>query len=153
MLEEATPMSHYNPDRIEYPVALVAEDDETARALLADFLRAKGYGVLEARTSIEALLLAVDYPDRIDALFTSTRLRKYCNGAELAASLRAARPEMAVFYLDSGSPSEEAIRDLIRGRAVLLAKPLTTPRLEEAHGLIEENRAWAGTAAEQPEWI
>lgn len=142
-----------NYDRIDSPIALVAEDDESARARLAGFLRVKGYGVLEARTSIEALLLAVDYPDRIDALFTSTRLRKYCNGAELAASLRAARPEMAVFYLECGSPSAEVTRDILEGKAVLLEKPLTVPRLEESLNLLEENRAWAGTANGQPEWI
>lgn len=146
-------MFQYNYDRIDSPIALVADDDDSTRAHVAAYLRAKGYGVLEARTSIEALLLAVDYPDRIDALFTSTRLRKYCNGAELAASLRAARPEMAVFYLECGSPSEEVTRDSIEGKAVLLEKPLTSPRLAEALNLIEENRAWAGTAKEQPEWI
>lgn len=143
-----------NYDRIESPIALVAEDDDAVRASVAGFLRAKGYGVLEARTSVEALLLAVDFPERIDALFTSTRLRKYCNGCELAAGLRAARPEMAVFYLEEGeTPSEEVTRDLVQGSAVLLNKPVATPRLEEAHDLIEENRAWQGTATERPEWI
>ena len=124
--------------RIESPVALVAEDDAAARARIAGFLRANGYVVLEASTSVEALLLAVDFPDSIDALFTSTRLRKYCNGGELAAGLRAARPEMAVFYMGEGwSHSEEVTRDLVLGQAVLLNKPLTEPRLEEALSLIE----------------
>jgi DNA-binding NtrC family response regulator len=145
-----------NYDRIDTnsPIALVAEDDDAARLRVAAYLRAKGFGVLEARTSVEALLLAVDFPDRIDALFTATCLRKYCNGVELAASLRAARPEMAVFYMDeSGSPGEDVTRDLIEGQATLLAKPVSAPRLAEAVSLIDECRAWAGTAAERPEWI
>lgn len=141
-------------ERIDTPIALVAEDDEGVRARVATFLRNKGYGVLEARTSVEALLLAVEYPGRIDALFTSTHLRKYCNGNELASCMRAARPEMAVFYMgDDESPSEEVTRDLIKGNAVLLRKPLTMPRLEEADALIEESRAWAEAAVERPEWI
>lgn len=130
-------------DRIDSLIALVVEDDAASRARVAGFLRAKGYGVLEASTSLEALLLAVDFPDRIDALFTCTRLRKYCNGAELAACLRASRPEIAVFYLEeAGSPNEEVTRELIQGQAVLIGKPVTTPRLQEAVDLIDERRAW-----------
>lgn len=148
-------MNDYDtPDRIEYPIALIAEDDEASRARLADSLRDKGCGVLEARTSVEALLLAVDYPHRIDALFTSTSLRKYCNGVELAECLRATRPEMAIFYLEVAlEPREEVSRDLIQGKAVLLRKPVTAPRMEEVIGILEENRAWAEAAVERRQWI
>jgi DNA-binding NtrC family response regulator len=152
--QEATMVYQDNCGPIESPTALIAEDDQAARARVTGFLRSKGYEVLEAGTSMEALLLAVDYPGRIDALFTSTRLRKYCNGSELAAGLRAARPEMAVFFMDeSGSPDEAVTRELLQGTAVLLAKPLSLPRLQEAFDLLEENRNWAGTASGQPEWI
>lgn len=138
---------------IENPTALVAEDDAATRQRVAGYLRGKGYGVLEARTSVEALLLAVDFPGRIDALFTSTMLREYCNGHELAECLRAMRPEMAVFYLqDSREPASEVTRDLVLGKVVEIRKPVTVPRLEVALGLIEENRDWAMAASDPLEW-
>lgn len=144
---------HYDRYEPTAPIALVAEDDDACRARIAAFLRKKGYGVLEARTSLEALLLAVDFPGRIDALFTSTTLRRYCNGVELAAGLRASRPEMAVFYMDTGSPSEEVTRELIRGQAVLLRKPICEPKLQEAVDLVEEHRSWEMAVLDRREWI
>jgi CheY-like chemotaxis protein len=131
----------YDYDRNDSPIAMVAEDDDKVRMRIADFLRDKGYGVLEAKTSVEALLMAVEFPDRIDALFTSLDLRKYCNGSELAGCLRASRPEMAVFYLRGNEEcSEEVTRELLLGQATLLRKPVPDPRLEEAIGMLEEIR-------------
>jgi DNA-binding NtrC family response regulator len=131
--------NHIN--RIETPAALVAEEDERTRSRISDYLRMQGYDVLEARTSVEAILLAVDSPYRIDALFTSLSLRKYCNGLELAACLRATRPEMAVFYLaEGGSPSEEVTRELVQGLAGLILKPLAESRLSEALEQVEKKR-------------
>lgn len=138
-------MSRYSDYPIEFPVAMIAEDDDRARIEIADYLRALGYGVLEARTSVEALLLAVEFPDRIDALFTSLDLRKYCNGAELAGCLRASRPDMSVFYLSgSGECSEEVTREIVQGKAMLLKKPLSEIRLDEAFAMLEEIRDWTG---------
>lgn len=147
-------MNTLTHEYFQYPIALVAEDDDSVRSQIASFLRDEGYGVLEASTSVEALLLAVDFPDRIDALFTSTTLRKYCNGYELAECLRATRPEMAVFYLENAPESgDDVTRDLILGRATLLRKPVLVPRLEEAISLIEENRSWAQASADRMERI
>lgn len=112
-------------------IALVAEDDDMARVTLARHLRAEGYGVLEARTSIEALLLAVEFPDRIDVLFTSPNLIKYCNGVELAGCLRVSRPEMAVIYLSGeGDRTEDADQEILEGEALSLEKPLNLRELD-----------------------
>lgn len=135
-------MSRYISDRIEFPVAMVAEDDDRARIEVANYLRALGYGVLEARTSVEALLLAVDYPHRIDAVFTSLELRKYCNGAELAGCLRVMRPDMAIFYMGAEGVKNEAVtQELIQGEAVYLSKPVTAPRIDDAASMVTERRA------------
>lgn len=106
-------------------IALVAEDNDATRATISRYLRADGYGVLEAHTSIEALLLAVEFPDPIDVLFTSIDLRKYCNGIELAGCLRATRPEMAVVYLsDEGDLNQAAELEILASEAFCLEKPL-----------------------------
>jgi CheY-like chemotaxis protein len=147
-------MSQHSYDPIESPVAMVAEDDDEARHWISEYLRGKGYGVLEAKTSLEALLLAVDYPYTIDALFTSLDLRKYCNSAplhaELADCLRASRPEMVIFYLGGEAMQSEGVtRELIQGEAVLLQKPVTAPRLEEALSMVEEERSQTGSAMDE----
>ena len=146
-------MSQYSPDWVEIPIALVAEGNDIIRRQVADHLRNNGFEVLEAKTSVDALLMALDYPDPIIALFTSLELRKYCNGAELASCLRAVRPEMSVFYLGDGDGSmEEIFGELIQGDAVLLGIPLTTPGLDEAIAWVEESRAQAGFRMESMDW-
>lgn len=138
-------ISNYSYERNDSPIALVAEDDDAIRLRIAGYLREKGYGVLEAKTSVEALLLGVEFPDRIDVLFASLDLRKYCNGGELAGCLRATRPEMSVFYLSgSGECSDDVAREIILGQATLLKKPLSEVRLDEAVQVHEEIRYWTG---------
>lgn len=106
-------------------LALIAEDDDATLTTIARYLRADGYRVLEASSSIEALLLAMEFPDRIDVLFTSLDLRKYCNGVELAGCLRVSRPEIEVVYLSGeGDGNEEADREILDGDALSLEKPL-----------------------------
>ena len=134
---ESALLSQYSPDRIEMPIALVTEGNDIIRNQIAGHLSRKGYRVLEAKTSIEALLLAVDYPDHIDALYTSLELRKYCNGAELASCLKAMQPEMSVFYLGHAEEAMEmVIADPVRGDSALLAKPLTARHLDEAIAMV-----------------
>lgn len=130
--------SRYSFDRNDPPIALLVEDDDSSRMEISGYLREKGYGVFEARTSVEALLLAVEFPSRIDALFTSLDLRKYCNGAELAGCLRASRPEIAVFYLCGNREySEEVTREIVLGQATLLRKPISGHCMEQAIGMIK----------------
>ena len=139
-------ISRYSYDRTGSPIAMVAEDDDGARMRIAGYLREQGYRVLEARTSVEALLLAIEFPYRIDMLFTSLDHRKYCNGAELAGCLRVSRPEMAVFYLcGNGECSEDVTREIVMGQAMLLRKPVSDPLMDEAIGVLEEIREWAGS--------
>lgn len=140
-------------DRIETPTVLIADNDDEQRRRIAGYLRRNGYGVLEAKTGVEGLLLAVEYPFRIDGLFTSLALRKYCNGSELAACLQATRPGMAVFYLgDMHEAGDEAAKEIVTGEALLLAPPVQDPRLAEAADLIEERRDAEMTASRIGEW-
>ena len=114
-------------------IALVAEDDTGARTALAGWLRGKGYGVLEAATSVEALLLAAEFPETIDVLFTSLELRKFCNRYELAGCIKASRPEMAVVYLSGeGVPNAEIAREILLEESGLMQKPLVRSEMESA---------------------
>jgi DNA-binding response OmpR family regulator len=112
------------------PVVLLAEEDAVLRNRVARALRVSGCGVLEARNSVEALVLAASYGGHIEALVTSMELRSYSNGPELAHCLRVSRPEMRVICLsDSHYPDELISRDEELGGATVLHPPLTSAEL------------------------
>lgn len=117
-------------NRESAPIILIAEDDQALRARMARALRAHGCGVLEARTSVEALLLAVAYEGEIEALITSVELRTYSNGPELAHCMRVSRPEMRVIYLASEEVGEEATVDALIGEALIMPPPASPQDLK-----------------------
>jgi DNA-binding response OmpR family regulator len=113
------------------------------RQWVAADLRNRGYGVLEVRTSIEALLLSVEIPYSIDLLVTSLDLRKFCNGFELAGCLRTTHPEIAVIYLASeGVRNADAEAEAMLGEAFLLPKPIGSDALAEAIAGSEARFDW-----------
>ncbi|MEO7425168.1 MAG: hypothetical protein ABI036_08270 [Fibrobacteria bacterium] len=122
--------------------ALIAESDDKARNRIAFHLRTVGIDVLEAKTCVEALLLALDFPGRIELLFTALELRKYCNGPELAECLKASRPEMRIVYLaEEGTRNEEAGREIVMGEAFLLDKPVN---IEDLDAILAESGEMMG---------
>lgn len=140
---EAIMNDAFNQEEITVRMAMIAEDDDEVREWIAEDLRNRGYGVLEVRTSIEALLLSVEYPYAIDLLVTSLELRKFCNGFELAGCLRATRPEIAVVYLaGEGVRNADAEAEAMLGEAFLLQKPIGSDALAEAIAGAEAGYAW-----------
>jgi DNA-binding NtrC family response regulator len=111
-------------------IVLIAEDDDVLRARMSRALRLHGFGVLEAKTSIEALLMAVAFEGDIEALITSVELRTYSNGPELAHCIRVSRPEMRVIYLSEAYPCEDVARDTLLGAATVIAPPATAAELK-----------------------
>jgi ActR/RegA family two-component response regulator len=107
-------------------VILIAAEDDRLRARLSRSFRAGGCRVLEARTSVEALMLAVAYDGPIEALITSLELRTYSNGPELAHCLRVSRPEMRVIFLsDDAYADEDSTRGALLGEATLAPSPVS----------------------------
>jgi CheY-like chemotaxis protein len=101
-------------------VVVVADDDDSVRALIARILRGGGYTVLEARSSDEALAL-VEAPELLvaDLVMPST------GGVELADAMRARIPGLHVLFTsgycrtgNSFGPDDP-----------LLAKPFTAAEL------------------------
>lgn len=137
-----------------HPVILVAEDNDTLRARIARSLRIDGWGVLEAKTSLEALLMAVAFDGPIEALVTSLELRAYCNGPEMADCLRVSRPEMRVVYLSEGGyPDEQTLREVVAGEAELMPSPASPSQLM---ALVAEVKLPRTALAERPrttDWV
>ena len=81
---------------------LVVEDEAGVRELACQFLRVKGYTVLEAQGGPEALEIARQHPGAIHLVLSDMVMPKM-NGGELAARLKAIRPETRVAFMSGYS--------------------------------------------------
>ena len=81
---------------------LVAEDEAGVRELACQFLRVKGYTVLEAKDGHEALEIATQHSGTIHLLLSDMVMPKM-NGGELAGKLRAIRPQIKVAFMSGYS--------------------------------------------------
>ena len=103
---------------------LLVEDEVPLRKLARRVLEGKGYRVLEAETSGDALLLAEAHEGRIDLLLTDVVMPRL-SGPKLAERLGVARPDTRVLFM-SGFPGAEIPTD------GYLAKPFTPDALLDA---------------------
>ena len=81
---------------------LVVEDEAGVRELACQFLRVKGYTVLEAAGGLEALAISRSHPGTIHLLLSDMVMPKM-SGGELAAELRAVRPGIHVAFMSGYS--------------------------------------------------
>ncbi len=109
---------------------LVVEDEAGVRELACQFLRVKGYTVLGAEGGSEALEVARTHPGVIHLLLSDMVMPRM-NGGELAAQLKAIRPEVRVAFMSGYS--EFSRGDLGRGfpEAPVLQKPFSPASLVE----------------------
>jgi CheY-like chemotaxis protein len=81
---------------------LVVEDEGGVRELACQFLRVKGYTVLEASGGLEALAVSRSHPGKIHLLLSDVVMPKM-SGGELAARLLATRPDVRVAFMSGYS--------------------------------------------------
>jgi PAS domain S-box-containing protein len=110
---------------------LVVEDQDEVRALTAEILRSKGFRVLMANGSDEALQVARDMREPIDLLLTDV-IMPGLNGRVLAEQIRALRPEVRVLYMSGYA------EDVITHRGVLEPGLAFLPKPFSAHLLLEK---------------
>jgi nitrogen-specific signal transduction histidine kinase/CheY-like chemotaxis protein len=101
---------------------LLVEDKNEVRDVVASMLRRKGYGVLAARSSEEAVTIAGEHEGPIDLLLTDV-VMPGVNGVQLATEIVTSRPGMRVLYI-SGYADEEIIsHGVVDLNRALLPKP------------------------------
>jgi CheY-like chemotaxis protein len=106
---------------------LVVEDEDQVRAVVRGILRKHGYVVLEARSAGEALLES-ENRSQIHLLLTDVVMPRM-SGPELAARLKATRPNLAVLYM-SGYTDDAALRHgIVDANVAYLQKPITVQSL------------------------
>lgn len=121
---------------------MVVDDEESLVKLATHVLEMKGYRVLGAPHSENALKMATSYPEKIHLLLTDVRMEPHMSGCVLAQHLRPARPDMRVVYMSSYPASEIVRKEVEHGQASLLRKPFTpTGLLEKVKAVLEEHEA------------
>jgi CheY-like chemotaxis protein len=81
---------------------LLVEDAAVVRSLVRELLEQRGYSVLEARDSHEAISIAENHEGDIDLLLTDLVMPRI-GGHELAQKLRRRRRKMRVIYMSGYS--------------------------------------------------
>ena len=119
-------LAKYGPRGTE--TILLVEEDEVFRKLSLAALQRHEYHVLEARTPVEALLLAQKFAGPIH-LMVSAAIMPDINGRELAERLVVQHPGLKVIYL-GGYTDEVILNQRIHGTG-FLQKPCTQKDLLE----------------------
>ena len=108
---------------------LLVEDDEGVRLLTRQILLRAGFSVLEATDGQAALTLAAGHSGPIDVLLTDVVMPRGLNGMQLAATLRASRPAIAVVYMSGYIENAQIDRSMQAGDGRFIQKPFTAETL------------------------
>jgi two-component system, cell cycle sensor histidine kinase and response regulator CckA len=110
---------------------LLVDDEPHVRALVRDVLEMSDYRVVEAGSAAEAEVVEASWSEDIDLLLTDVRMPGL-TGPELAAKLRARRPDMKVIYMSAFTAADMVSQgiDIALGVAVI-TKPFTVVALTE----------------------
>jgi PAS domain S-box-containing protein len=108
-------------------VVLLVEDDASVRRATERILSDNGYVVTAVADGAEALRVS-DVTDRVDILLTDVVMPRL-SGIELAARVRAKRPELAVVYVSGYARSAFPNGEQLDPGALLVEKPFTESTL------------------------
>ena len=101
---------------------LFVEDEESVRELVSEYLRGRGYTILEASDGVQALELAEKHAGKIHLLITDVVMPRI-SGRELATRLTTARAGLKVLYI-SGYTDDSIFRHgVLEGGMSFLQKP------------------------------
>jgi CheY-like chemotaxis protein len=83
---------------------LVVEDEPPLRALVQSILERNGYRVTDAANGVEALRVWEEHHGEFDLLLTDMVMPEGMTGRELAAKLKAQKPNLKVIYSSGYTP-------------------------------------------------
>ena len=107
---------------------LLVEDDSSLRALVVRILKTYGYDVLVASGGIDALALASDPEQVIDAVISDV-IMPDMNGRELVEKLLETRPGLSTLLMSGYTDDEVLRRGILHGETSFLQKPFTPDQL------------------------
>ena len=106
---------------------MVVEDDADVRGYVVEALAARGYGVLEAASAEDALLLFREHQN-VQLLLTDV-VMPGMNGRKLAEEARLQRPTLKVVYMTGYSRNAIVHQGRLDPGVELIQKPLTSEQL------------------------
>jgi CheY-like chemotaxis protein len=109
------------------PTVLVVEDEDFVREVTCEVLESAGYGVLRARTAIEATRMFPREGRKVDLLLTDVVLPGR-SGRTLAKELTALDPALKTMFV-SGYCEDKLSHPGASGKAWYLAKPFSVETL------------------------
>lgn len=107
---------------------LVVEDETMVRSLVRAALVRRGYGVLEAASGGEALLMCEGHPEAIHLLVTDV-IMPAMTGPDLAGRLMPLRPGMKVLYMSGYADRAITRHHMLEPGVAFLEKPFTPDSL------------------------
>jgi DNA-binding response OmpR family regulator len=102
---------------------LAVEDDPTVLMVLEDDLADRGYSVVSARNSGEALHILGSEAYSVDVLIADIRLGSGIDGWEIARCAREIKPDLPIIYV-TGDSYRDFDRESVSG-GVVLKKPFS----------------------------
>ncbi len=109
---------------------LVVEDEAGVRELACQFLRVKGYNVIEAEGGLEALAASRRHPGVIHLVLSDMVMPKM-SGCEMAVQLKATRPDIRVAFMSGYSEFSRGDLGKQFPEALVLQKPFSPASLVE----------------------
>jgi two-component system, cell cycle sensor histidine kinase and response regulator CckA len=103
---------------------LVAEDEDSVRAVTTAALASRGYNVLAAADGESALVLARQYPHIIDLLLTDV-VMPGINGRELAELMTQERPDLRVLFASGYTDDASLLHGIRTDELSFLQKPFS----------------------------
>ena len=107
---------------------LLAEDEESVRAIACEFLASLGYTVLVAEGPEKALRLATEHPGEIQLLLTDV-IMPGMNGRDLSLRLREIRPAIKSLFISGFTADVLSQRGILADGVNFLAKPFSRDKL------------------------
>jgi CheY-like chemotaxis protein len=113
-------------------LAIVADDDEDARYLVAAALRRAGFGVSEAEDGVELLSLMEQHHDLSGLLIVSDVGMPRCDGIAATHVLRGRDPNLPILLITAFADADTKLNALRAGANRVFQKPLDLTQLVKA---------------------
>jgi PAS domain S-box-containing protein len=120
-----------SPDGASSATVLLAEDQDSIRDMLHEFLESKGYKVLPAQNGRDAMDIAEHYPGSIDVLVTDV-IMPQIRGLQLAKRVTELHPYIPVIFMSGYSEDALMENRLLSERSMtLIQKPFDPEELAQ----------------------
>jgi DNA-binding response OmpR family regulator len=100
-----------NPSSDSLETVLLVEPEQSARAVVSEYLRECGFEVIVADTG-EAALKMIDHGTSISVILAAVKLPGDMNGFHLARNIRTYYPDIEVLLVSDDAESAEVASDL-----------------------------------------